>query len=314
MAERVVFHGDHLAVASGAHLALFEVAGEALRSVGEGEAPADVAALCVAPHAPWVVGRDPEHRQVWWWRPGHGARVLAHRTAARDHAIGSIVEIAGESLVALSQSGRLRLVRGDGSEAAALAIDRPIRWACHAFVPLPGGRIAVVGNLVDEPTDLVFVMPGRALLSGADALQRALVAIRAHDPTICQDRTLRVVAGPGPGDTLVVLRNPEDEEPPPDASDEADEYPDTWGLRGAYLRDLTTGAMVARMPWDVRFAKLAAVAATARVVAVEVPGGVDVRDRATGAVEHVPGAALDALGARLAVPDGSGWRVHALSQ
>ena len=314
MVERVVFHGNHLAVARGARLALFEVAGDAMRAVGDGEAPADIAALCVAPHMPWVVGRDAEHRQVWWWRPGDGARVLARGTGSQDHAIGSIVEIAGESFVALSQSGRLRLVRSDGSEAAALAIDRPIRWACHTFVPLPGERIAVVGNVTDEPTDMVFVVPARTLLSGTDAIQRALVAIRAHDPTICHDHAIQVVAGPGPGDTLVVLRDPEDEEPPPDADDEADEYPDTWGLRGAYLRDLTSGAMIERTPWDVRFAKLAAVAATARVLAVEVPGGVDVRDRATGAVEHVPGAALDALGARLAVPDGSSSPVRALSR
>lgn len=58
-------------------------------------------------------------------------------------------------------------------------------------------------------------------------------------------------------------------------------------------------------------AKLAAGAATARGLAVEVSGGVDVRDRATGAVERVPGDALDALDARLAIPDGSRWRVRA---
>ena len=287
MAERVVFHGNHLAVARGARLVLFEVAGDALRSVGDGEAPAEIAAMCVAPHMPWVVGRDAEHHQVWWWRQGDGARVLARRIGAQDHAIGSIVEIAGESFVALSQSGRLQLVRGDGTEAAALAIDRPIRWACHTFVSLPGGRIAVLGNIADEPTDMVFVLPASTLLSGPDAIQCALVAIRANDPTISHDRAIQLVAGPGPGDTLVVLRDPEDEEPPPEADDEDEEYPDTWGLRGAYLRDLTSGAMVERAPWDVRFAKLAAVAATARVIAVEVSGGVDVRDRTTGGVEHV---------------------------
>jgi hypothetical protein len=312
--ERVVFRGKHLAVARGARLELFEVAGEMLHGVGGGEAPGDIAALCVAPHAPWVVGRDAEHRQVWWWRQDDGVRILARPAAARDHAIGSLVEIDGESFVALSQSGRLRLVRSDGTEAAALVIDRPIRWACHGFALLPGGRVAVLGNIADEPTDLVFVLPARTLLSGPDAIQRTLVAIRAHDPTVSHDRALTLVAGPGPGDTLVVLRNPEAEEPPPDPDDEADEYPDTWGLRGAYLRDLTSGAMVDRTPWDVRFAKLAAAAATARVLAVEVPGGVDVRDRATGAVEHVLGAALDALGARLAIPEGSSWRVRALPQ
>jgi hypothetical protein len=312
VAERAVFRGDHLAVARGAQLALFEVAGDRLRRVSEGSAPADVAALAVAPHAPWVVGRDAEHRQVWWWRPGDGARILAQPTGARDHAIGSLVEIAGESFVALSQGGRLRLLRGDGGEAAALAIDQPTRWACHAFVQLPGGRVAILGNIAGEPTDMVLVVPARALLAGPDTIQRALASTRALDGALVHDRAIALVVGPGPGETMVALRDPEDEEPPPDASDEADEYPDVWGLRGAYLRDLTSRALIEPTAWDVRFAKLAAVCATARVIAVETGGGVDVRDRATGAVDHVAGAVLDPLGARLAIPDDRGWGLRVL--
>ena len=312
MAEHAVFRGNYLAVAHGLRLALFEVTGDRLCSAGDGDAPADVAALAVAPHMPWVVGRDAEHRHVWWWRPGDDARILARHDGARDHAIGSFVEIAGESFVALSQGGRLRLLRGDGSEAAALAIDRPISWACHTFVQLPAGRVAIVGNIAGEPTDMVIIVPARALLAGSDAIQRALAATRALDGTFVHDRAIALIVGPGPGETMVALRDPEDEEPPPDADDEADEYPDVWGLRGIYLRDLTSRALVELTAWDVRFAKLAAVCATARVIAVETRGGVDVRDRATGAIDHVAGAVLDPLGSRLAIPADSGWRLRAL--
>jgi hypothetical protein len=184
--ERVVFCGKHLAVVRGARLELFEVAGEMVHSVVGGEAPGDIAALCVAPHAPWVVGRDAEHRQVWWWRQGDGTRILARSVGARDHAIGSLVEIYGEAFVVLSQFGRLRLVRSDGSDAAALAIDRPIRWACHGFAPLRGGRVAVLGNSADGTTTRI-TLSARALspaprsgcggLRLADAAGAARVAV-----------------------------------------------------------------------------------------------------------------------------------------
>jgi hypothetical protein len=307
-----VFRGNYLAVAHGQRLALFEVTGDRLCSAGDGDAPADVAALAVSPHMPWVVGRDADHRHVWWWRPGGDTRVLARHTGARDHAIGSFVEIADESFIALSQGGRLRLLRGDGSEAAALAIDRPVSFACHGFVQLPGGRVAIVGNIAGEPTDMVLVVSARALLAGPDAVQRALAATRVVDGPLVHDRAIALIVGPGPGETMVALRDPEDEEPPPDADDDAAEYPDVWGLRGTYLRDLTSRALVERAAWDVQFAKLAAVCATARVIAVETRGGVDVRDRATCAVNHLAGAVLDPLGSRLAIPADGGWRLHPL--
>lgn len=313
MHERVVFRGNFLAVARGARLELFEVAGDALRGIGAGDAPAEVAAFTVAGHAPWVVGRDPEHRQVWWWSPSSGARTIAHRTGARDHALGGVVEIGGASFVTVSQHGRLRLLRGDGSEAIALVTDRPVAWACHAFVPLAADRVAILGNVPGEPLDMVVVVKAGDLLAGQDAIQRALAAANASPggPAL-HDQAVSIVVGPGPGETVVVLRDPELEEEPDDDAD-PDELPDTWGLRGVYLRDLNTSAIVERAPWDVPFHKLAAIAATARVVAVEVPGGVVVRDRVTGAVEQVAGAALDPSGARLAIPDGRGaWQLRAL--
>lgn len=312
MAERTVFRGRYLASVRDATLELFEVDGATVRRLGTGDAPAEIAAFTVAAHAPWVVGRDPEHRQVWSWCPGAAVRTLARRTGVNDHAIASFVEIGGESLLALSQGGRLRLSGRDGDERAVLTADRPVAWATHGFVSLPGDRVAVIGNIPAEPCDMVLVVPARELVAGSEALQRALAAaLAAPGGPALHDRAISLVVGPGPDDAMVVLRDPEDEEPP-DADADPDELPDSWGLRGLYLRSLGDRSIVERAPWDARFRKLAAIAATARVVAVEVDGGVAIRDRQSGAITHVAGAALDPAGARLAVPSGSGWQVRAL--
>jgi len=311
-AERTAFRGDHLAHSRGARLELFVVDGDALRSLGAGDAPTEVAALTVAAHAPWVVGRDPGHLQVWQWTPERGAHTLARRTGTRDHAIGSLVEIGGETFAGLSQNGRLRLLRADGTEASTLASDRPLPWATHAFVPLAGERVAMLGNVHGEPCDMLVVLPARDLLAGPDAIQRALVAANAaRAGSSPHDCAISLVVGPGPGDTMVVLRDPEDEEAA-DPDDDPDDLPDTWGLRGVYLRDLTTGALVQRASWDLPFHKLTSITATPRVIAAETSDGVAIRDRATGAVEHVARAALDPLGARLAIPERGTWRLRAL--
>jgi hypothetical protein len=171
----------------------------------------------------------------------------------------------------------------------------------------------MLGNVQADPSDQVLVLPARDLLADRDAIQRALATASASRTTArLHDRAMSLVVGPGPGETMVVLRDPDqDEEPDPDA--EPDELPDTWGLRGVYLRDLATCALIERAEWDVPFAKLTAIAATPSVIAVEVASGVAVRDRRTGEVKHIAGAALDPLGARLALPKERGvWRVRPL--
>jgi hypothetical protein len=122
-------------------------------------------------------------------------------------------------------------------------------------VALSGDRVAVIGNIPAEPCDMVLVLPVRELVAGPDALQRALAAaLAAPGGPALHDRAISLVVGPGPDDAMVVLRDPEDEEPP-DADADPDELPDTWGLRGFYLRSLGNRSIVERAPWDERFHK-----------------------------------------------------------
>ncbi|HEY4244815.1 MAG TPA: hypothetical protein VGM88_33600 [Kofleriaceae bacterium] len=276
------FRGRHLVRARGRRLELFAVDGDRLIRAGEGDAPTEVGFATVGAREPWVVGRDPRHQAVWSWTPS-GAKILHEGRGA----IGGVVELGGASYITLATRGQLALQGADRT----VAIAYPNSWWTHALVPLGGDRIAILGNIADEPKDQLLVTTGEALLRGAM-------------PTEPADEAIKLIVGRAPGDAMVVVRDPDGEEDPVDPRD-ADEVPAVWGFTGAYI-----GAE--RAPWSLPFAKLAAVCATDRVIAVQLADGVAIRERATGAVQQIAGAILDPETPRLAIPDGDTWTLRSL--
>jgi hypothetical protein len=85
-----------------------------------------------------------------------------------------------------------------------------------------------------------------------------------------------------------------------------------WGFRGFYVANLTTGAIVDRLPYAGPSQGARAVVATARRFALHTNAGLALVDRATGATEHVAGdaLALDVHAARYAILRDGVWAIR----
>jgi hypothetical protein len=246
---------------------------------------------------------DSGHEHALRWRPGRAPEELAVRRGVRDAFTCDVLSIDGEALFLVNQGGRLRGRRGDGTTRFDANLSTPHAYDCHRVVALPGQRGAIVGALFGDPHALILTVAAAELLADPDAVQRA---IETAPPV--HDFALHLAIGPAPDLAAVVARDPEDEEPPEDADDETH---DLWGHRGFYLRDLASGAVVQRIAYAGPIASGATMVATARSVAIEVRGGVDVVDRDSAQVDRIAGpAAIDPVDARVAAlaPDGT-WTI-----
>jgi hypothetical protein len=169
---------------------------------------------------------------------------------------------------------------------------------------LSSTHVAITGNLFSDPADMVITVAFDDLLVRPDAVQAAIAnGYPVHD------RAMKVVVGPGPSGTAVVMRDPEAEEPP----ESDDDLPDTWGLRGYYLRRLSDGALIDRASYAETFDKDATIVATDRSIAIEVPDGVDLLARSGLPMRRIRGcrAAVDPVNARIGMLDGNErWTVE----
>ena len=300
-----------VACAAGDRVSLWRVAPEGVVAVADVVVDRPVAWIAVAPGGAAVAGRDADHERAWLWRPGQAPRDLAFRTGTRDTFACGFICVAGEPLVAVAQSGRLRALDLDGSERFTAATDRPRSFFPHAFAELDGGRLAIVGSLFSDPCDTVVTVAIDKLVRDPGAIESALGA-RPPDPV--SDRAVRLAVGAAPEGAAVVYRDPEEEEIPDD-HDEADELPELWNFTGVYLRDLASGKLLQRIAYRGALSSGAPIIATARTVAIETHTGVDLVDRATALTDHVGGAAA-ALGREaacvVAVGHDGAWSVRRL--
>lgn len=160
----------------------------------------------------------------------------------------------------------------------------PLSFRVEATVALAGDRLAILGHHFSDTLDTLAVVPTAELAGNPEALERALL-----ERTGIRDSAVRLAAGPC-GDDIVVFRDPEDnEDRDPDDDDPPGELD---GFRGLYLRALAGGALLGRIDHDAPIQTGARLGGSARWLAVECPGRVDILDRATGAVHALTGDAV----------------------
>jgi hypothetical protein len=303
---RLLFRGPHLVHVRATAAELFEVEHERLRPIATIDLTQLPSALELSSRSPSLCWRTADHDSCWIWEPHSGARRIAARQG-RDLLSVGFIETASQTLLAIATGAELRILDTNDSLLNTVELRRPHAWNCHRFTALPGARVAITGNLFSDPLDMVLTIDERDLLSDRDALQRAIETGRQ-----LHDRAEKLVVGSGPGETAIAMRDPADEEP---AEDRDEDTADVWGLRGYYLRRLSDSELITTGSYRGEFDKRATIAANDRVVALEVPGGVDVIDRRDQSVRRIGGGlvALDPVNFRVGVlgDDGS-WRVEDL--
>jgi hypothetical protein len=268
--------------------------------------PQIAGAVDVSAKVPWIVGRDAQHEECWAWRPETGYTVIGRREGTSELVVAGFIEAPDQTLLAVAKGPELQIFDGVGRLVNVLEVGRPHAWRCHRFTAISNTHVSITGNLFSDPSDMIITVTLADLLSVRSAVQTAL-----ENGCAIHDRAMKLVVGRGPAGTAVVIRDPEDEEP----ADDNDELPDTWGLRGYYMRQLSSGVLSERAAYDGAFSKDATLVATDRSIAIEVPGGVDIIERPGVGLRTVRDgvAAVDPVGARIGSLDRGGrWTVEQL--
>ncbi len=299
MAERLVMGRGGLAVARGREVSLYRVDDGAARLAHRVDAEVEVQRLHVAAGGDAALFGDRD--RVWCWTAAGGTRLLATRAGPREHfAVG----FAGvdDTVVLLAQKGALTATDLGGGPRFTAELRSPRSLYAERVVELPAGFLALHGAEFSDPFDTVVVVELAALAGDAQRVQAALADRR---PLV--DRAPRLIVGPGPGSSAVVFRDPEAEEAH-DPDDDPDELPDVWGLRGFYLRDLHSGALIRRVGFDGPVEPGAELMATAHGFVLTSASAVQVLDRSGRLAwsRSCRALGLDARSGRLAVLDEAG--------
>jgi hypothetical protein len=227
--------------------------------------------------------------RVWRWREAEGIDLWAASKTSRDSYGCGFLEVQGETLTLLAQDGFLRGFSARAEQRFAANLRNPSSFYPRFFAPLPGRRLALVGNIFGDSSDSVVTVEIDALLRHTDAVQSAL---RGQAPI--KDRAVQLAVGAAGVDAAVVYRNPEQDEEADDDDDPAD-LGDIYGLAGLYLRNIENGSLIKRLPWSGSATSDSNVAATGDAVAIQVSGGIDLIQLRTGSARHIPGAILDPI-------------------
>jgi hypothetical protein len=255
--------------------------------------------LSVSPDGSSVLIYESNVPRVWRWREDHGVDLWAVSRETRDSYGCGFFEMGGEVLTLLAQGGYLRAFTNSGSIRFAASLRSPYSFYPRAFAPLPDERLAIIGHFFGDSSDTVITVGAQELLRDPEAVQ---TSIRARSPV--NDRAVQITAGACAPNSAVVYRNPEgDEEPDQEASEEKDVY----GFAGAYIRQLDTGALIERHEFIGSATSYSNITSSDTWIAVQVKGGLDMIERSSGHVRHVPGAVLDSIHNEVAIvsPEGT---------
>jgi hypothetical protein len=245
------------------------------------EVATPVTRLSISPDGSRALIYGEHARYVWLWEVEHGPRLLATATGSRDMFGCGFALVGGELLTLIAQGGILRGVGVDRLHRFSTNLRTPHSFDPRRFVSLPGGRLTLVGGFFSDPLDTAVTVAIEALRVNPNAVQDA---IRQKLPI--SDRAVDLAVGPCPPDAAVVLRDPEDNEIPDD-EEAAEELGDVENFAGIYIRQLPTARLVQRIPYRGRGGSGSGIVGTDRYVALEVPGNVDVLDRATCTLHSV---------------------------
>jgi hypothetical protein len=187
-----------------------------------------------------------------------------------------------------------RLFSADTREPRAFAFDR--------LVPASDGdTVLAIGRYFSEMNDSLLVFSLERLSADAGAAARTT---SSRDPF--DDHAYRLAAGPGPGDEVVVFRDPDDAEE--DAED--DDGSGLFGLTGLYVRRLSDGSLVERLPYAGGLASGDPLLASQRLVAAAPGGGLHLVARGSSPPEverlDARAVAFDAGAGRVAYVDAAG--------
>jgi hypothetical protein len=219
------------------------------------------------------------------WTERGGLQQFARSTGARDAFGCGFIIANGTVLTVLAQNGVLRAFSDDDRQEFAANLRAPFSFRARQFVGLPGGRVAIIGAQFGDPADTVVSLPTDELGKNPDAIQ---LALKGRGPV--SDRAGRLGVGPCPPAAAVVLRDPNDDEGVDDTDPE--DRPDVWGFTGAYVRDLSSGALVEQHSY-VFPEGYSAIGATSDWIVVQRSGGIDLMDRHSRLVRGIPAAILD---------------------
>jgi hypothetical protein len=283
------FAGDTLAVALDAEVRLFREREE----FASFRAETRVEHLKVSPDGRALLLYGASAGRVWSWNDREGLRLLASAMQSRDAFGCGFVDIGGHLLLLVAQHGVLRGISSDGEQAFTANMRSPHSFLPRIFVPLPGGRLALLGSMFGDPQDTIVTVAIDALVQGGDCVQRAI-----GEGLPVSDRAVDIAVGPCAPDHTVVFRDPEEEEDSGD-DQEPEELGDVFGFRGIYVRDLNTGALVERHAYAGRAGT--ELAADRKWIAIQVAGGIDLMRRGSGEVKEIrEPAVLDPVSLKIA--------------
>ncbi|MDB4963635.1 MAG: hypothetical protein JWP01_3634 [Myxococcales bacterium] len=252
--------------------------------------------LKVSPDGSTVLIFGAKGTRIWRWRDGVGCERFLQASNTRDILGCGFIAINGSIVTLVSSDGSLLGLGADDRSLFASNLRSPHSFAPRAFCQLPGDRLALTGAFFSDPCDATITVPLNELFNNPDAVQQA---IKAKAPV--RDRAMDVTVGPCDPGAAVVLRDPENEEIGDDDDDEHEDRADVANFAGVYIREFETGRLVERHPYAGRAGSGAAIIATTNWIVVQTVGGVDMIQRSTGTVRHVPRAILDVSGAQLAM-------------
>jgi hypothetical protein len=243
--------------------------------------------------------------EVWDLEHDRVAARFGAADARRSTVTGAFLPDADVVVVSPSQyeleayalQDTTRLFAGDTRQPRAFAFER--------IVPASDGdTLAAVGHYFAEMRDSLLILSITRLTSDPDAAGAATVARKPF-----HDYADRLAVGPCGPDELVVFRDPGDSEEPEEDEDEVDDS-DLFGYRGLYIRSLSHGGIVERIPYDGPLDSGDPLFATPRLIAVGSRDGLDLVKRGTRTpdVERIPAVAiaLDPVQSRVAYIERSG--------
>jgi hypothetical protein len=248
------------------------------------------------------VGRRERHEWPLPWTPGtlslSPSGELALIVSARADR-GAVIELrTGATLLdvgradgrpgsiaatfAATAGGELLVLSRERFVLEALSLpagDVLFRVECHLPQPfvfdslhamLDGDTIVAIGHGESESKDSMATISLRAQAADADWLSRELT--RRTRPW---DYAYRLAAGPSGSEGVVAFRDPEEDEVPDEADDDAPPPArDVEGFRGFYTRRLADGALVDRLAVDAPIGSGAPLFATTSTIAVGETGRV----------------------------------------
>jgi hypothetical protein len=294
--------GDTVAHASGPSVEILRVTPTETWQVTSFDVEMDVNWLEVAPDGQSALIWGGWARRLWHWRAGEGHQLIAAYNERRDEFGGGFVIIRDEVIRFIAQHGVLLGVATDDRERFAVNLATPRNFHVRGIAHLPGDRLALFGDENREPFSQVVTVSVDDLLNDPDSVQKAL-----HLENPIRDRAIRLAVGPCAPDAAVVYRDPENEEIPDDEED-LEELGDVGNFTGVYIRNIDSGTLIERIPYNGPARSGERIVATPRVVALEVRDGIDLISRGSGEVREIRAlaATLDVSSMRAAwlVEDG----------